>query len=117
MEVEGDTRNRNKLDVDVSIFRQFRRLSDEEPKWILPRLTTCTSSSDDVRMGSSGDEGMDVSSANKEVQKRKMDVSVIRHGQREKRKMDTVVTDKTNMVKLCDNDNVVQRMSDRFLET
>ena len=31
--METDTQNK----VDVSVFRQFRRLSGEELKWILPR--------------------------------------------------------------------------------
>ena len=52
--MEEDTRNK----LDVSVFRQFRRLSDEELKWILPRPATSSSDSDEERMAS-GDEDMD----------------------------------------------------------
>ena len=57
--MNGDARNK----LDVSVFRQFRRLTDQDLKWILPRPTT-SSSAEDIDVPES-DEEMDVSAAEK----------------------------------------------------
>ena len=101
--METDTRNK----LNVNVFRQFRRLPDQELKWILPRPVT--SSIDENIISSDEEMHVDVSAADKAIDvfndeemnafavnksiKRKMNEFASHLGQNEKTKKDVSAAD------------------------